>query len=147
MVAKRKLMKILPILSMVLASLFLIIIGSLVYFYYHSVFGNFLSNWFAIIGLSLTIIAGSHVFIKLMRDPNIMRQYETTPSVKRDMNFLAAALLFITIVASLEVFWVLGYLICSENIAKPIYDLMFATALAVYATAGIYIIWDGKKRY
>ena len=145
MVVKRKLVKILPILSMVVASLFLMITGLLVYFYYHSVFGNFLSAWFTIISLSLVIIAGSHVFIKMIRDPNIMRQYTTMPSVKRDVNFLAAALIFNTIVASLDVFWSLGYLISSRNMAKSIYDLLFATALMVYITAGIYI-WRGRKR-
>ena len=147
MVAKRKLMKILPILSITLVSLFLVIAGFLVYFYYHNAFGDFLSFWFVIVGLSLVVIAGSHVYNKMMRDPNIMRQYKTTPSVKRDVNFLAAALLFNTIVASLDVFWLLGHFISSGNIAKPIYDLMFATALAVYTTAGIYNIWEGKKHH
>jgi len=145
MVAKRKLMKILPILSMVLASLFLTIIGVLVYFYYHSVFGNILSDWLAIIGLSLFAIAGSHILVKMMQNPNIMRQCETSPSAKRDVYLLAAAVLFNTIVASLTAFYLLCYLISSGYIVKPIYFLMSVTAIAVYAVAGIYVIWESKK--
>jgi hypothetical protein len=145
MVTKRKLMKILPILSMALVSLFLIIIGFLVYFYYHSVFGNTLSIWFAIIGLSLIIIAGSHILIKMTRNPNIMRQYETTPSAKRDVYLLVAAVLFNTIVAGLMAFYLFCYLISSGYIVKPIYFLMSVTAIAVYAVADIYVIWESKK--
>jgi hypothetical protein len=145
MAVDRKLVKLLPILSMILASLLLVIAGVFAFFYYHGVLGNFLSSWFEVMGLSLFIIAGLHIFGKIMQDPNVARRCMTTPGAKRDMNLLATTLIFNAIMVSLEFSLLSYYLISSGIITKPIYDLMFTTALIVYLTAGIYGIWQLRK--
>jgi len=142
---KRKLAKCSPIGFMGLVAIFLIIIGSLTYYYYHNVFDKFLGPWLIIIGLSLFIIENSRDFNKITRSPNIVRRYKTTPAVKRLVISFCILLLSLIIIVGIMVLWFFGRLVFSGNIANPIYDLMFATAFIVYIIAASYGTWWGKE--
>lgn len=62
------------------------------------------------------------------------------------MTSLSALLVFMIIMAGILVLSFLGNIICSGNITKPIYDLMFVTALIAYITSVSYGEWWGKNR-
>ena len=147
MTVKRKLLKILLMYFAVLAVLSLAIIGYLAYLHGHNVFYKFLSYWLTIIGSSFFIIESSRNIIKITRNPNIMRQCKTTSTTKRLVTLLYALSLFLMIITGIMVLSFLGNLICYGNITKPIYDLMFVSALIMYVMATTYGIWWGKKRY
>jgi heme/copper-type cytochrome/quinol oxidase subunit 2 len=146
-VAKRKLLKLLWVYFMALAVLFLALIGYLAYLHYHDVLYKFLSYWLTIVGSSLTIIESSRDIIKITRNPNIARQRETTSAAKRLVTLLFAIWLFMIIIMGIVILEFLGGLICYGNISKPIYDLMFATALIAYVMATTYGTWWGEKRH
>ncbi len=129
---------------MALVVLFLALIGYLAYLHYHDVFYKFLSFWLTIIGSSLSIIESSRDIIKITRNPNIARRCKTTPTTKRLVTLLFAIWLFMMIITGIVTLEFLGDLICYGNITKPIYDLMFATALITYIMATTYAWW-GKK--
>jgi len=143
-VAKRKLLKLLWMYFMALAVLFLAFIEYFAYLHYQDVFYKFLSYWLTIIGSSLFIIESSRNIIKITRNPNIARQCKTTPAAKRLVTSLFAIWLFIIIITGIVTLEFLGGLICYGNITKPIYDLMFATAVIMYVMATTYAWW-GKK--
>jgi len=143
-VAKRKLLKLLLMNFMALAVLFLALIGYLAYLHYHNIFYKFLSYWLTIIGSSLFIVGTSYNIIKITRNPNIARQCKTTPAAKRLVTSLFAIWLFMIIITGIVTLEFLGGLICYGNITKPIYDLMFATAVIMYVMATTYAWW-GKK--
>jgi len=143
-VAKRKLLKLLWVYFMALAVLFLALIGYLAYLHYHNIFYKFLSYWLTIVGSSLAIIESSRDIIKITRNPNVARQRKTTPAAKRLVTSLFAIWLFIIIITGIVTLEFLGGLICYGNITKPIYDLMFATAVIMYVMATTYAWW-GKK--
>jgi sensor histidine kinase YesM len=128
----------------VLAVLFLALIGYLAYLRYHDVFYKFLSYWLTIIGSSLFVIESSRDIIKITRNPNVARQCKTTPAAKRLVTSLFAIWLFMIIIAGITTLEFLGGLICYGNITKPIYDLMFATALIAYVMATTYAWWGEK---
>ena len=146
MTVKRKLLKILLMYFAVLAVLSLAIIGYFAYLHDHNVFYKFLSYWLTIIGSSLFIIESSRNIIKITRNPNIMRQCKTTSAAKRLVTSLFAIWLFMIIITGIVTLEFLGGLICYGNITKPIYDLMFATAVIMYVMATTYGIWGEKCR-
>ena len=146
MTVKRKLLKISLMYFAVLAVLSLAIIGYLAYLHDHNVFYKFLSYWLTIIGSSFFIIESSRNIIKITRNPNIMRQCKTTSAAKRLATSLFAIWLFIIIITGIVTLEFLGGLICYGNITKPIYDLMFATAVIMYVMATTYGIWGEKRR-
>jgi hypothetical protein len=143
-VAKRKLLKLLWMNFMALAVLFLALTGYFAYLNHHDVFYKFLTYWLTIIGSSLFIIGISYNIIKITQNPNIARRCKTTPTAKRLVTSLFAIWLFMIIITGIVTLVFLGGLICYGNIAKPIYDLMFATALIAYAMATIYVWWGEK---
>jgi len=143
-VAKRKLLKLLLMNFMALAVLFLALIGYFAYLHYHNIFYKFLAYWLTIIGSSLFIVGTSYNIIKITRNPNIARQCKTTPAAKRLVTSLFAIWLFMIIITGIVTLEFLGGLICYGNITKPIYDLMFATAVIMYVMATTYAWW-GKK--
>jgi hypothetical protein len=146
-VAKRKLLKFLWMYFIVLVVLFLAVIGYyLAYLHYHDVFYEFLSYWLTIIGSSLFIIENTHNINKITRNPNIARQCKTTSAAKRLVTSIFAIWLFMIIITGILTLELLGGLICYGNITKPIYDLMFATALIMYVMATTYAIWGEKRR-
>ena len=141
MVAKRKLLKLLLMNFMALAVLFLAFIEYFAYLHYHSVFYKFLSYWLTIIGSSLFIIEISRTIIKITRNPNVARQRKTASAAKRLVTSLFAIWLFMIIITGIVTLEFLGDLICYGNITKPIYDLMFATAVIMYIMAATYAWW------
>jgi len=143
-VAKRKLLKLLLMNFMALAVLFLALIGYFAYLHYHNIFYKFLAYWLTIIGSSLFIVGTSYNIIKITRNPNIARQCKTTPAAKRLVTLLFAIWLFMIIITGIVTLEFLGGLICYGNITKPIYDLMFATALIAYVMATTYAWWGEK---
>jgi len=143
-VAKRKLLKLLLMNFMALAVLFLALIGYFAYLHYHNIFYKFLAYWLTIIGSSLFIVGTSYNIIKITRNPNIARQCKTTPAAKRLVTSLFAIWLFMIIITGIVTLEFLGGLICYGNITKPIYDLMFATALIAYVMATTYAWWGEK---
>jgi hypothetical protein len=146
-VAKRKLLKFLWMYFIVLVVLFLAVIGYyLAYLHYHDVFYEFLSYWLTIIGSSLFIIENTRIIIKITRNPNVARQCKTTSAAKRLVTSLFAIWLFMIIITGIVTLELLGGLVCYGNITKPIYDLMFATAVIMYVMATTYGIW-GEKRH
>ncbi|MFP3321075.1 MAG: hypothetical protein RXO24_10940 [Acidilobus sp.] len=145
MTVKRKLLKFLWMYFIVLAVLFLALIGYLAYLHYHDLFYKFLSYWLTITGSSLFIIESSRDIIKITRNPNVARQRKTTSAAKRLVTSLFAIWLFIIIITGIVTLEFLGGLICYGNITKPIYDLMFATAVIMYVMATTYGVWWGEK--
>jgi len=147
MVAKRKLAKCLLGCSAGLAGIFLIIIGDLLFFYYHSFFDNFLGVWLVIMVSSFFYIEASNIITETRQNPNAMKRYKTVPLVKQLIASLPVILLLFIITAGIMILWLVASLVISGNIAKPIYDLMFVSAFIMYVTATTYGIWWGKKRY
>jgi len=143
-VAKRKLLKFLWMHFMALAVLFLALIGYFAYLHYHNIFYKFLAYWLTIIGSSLFIVGTSYNIIKITRNPNIARQCKTTSAAKRLVTSIFAIWLFMIIITGILTLELLGGLICYGNITKPIYDLMFATALIMYVMATTYAWWGEK---
>jgi len=143
-VTRRKLLKFLLMNFMAVAVLFLALIGYLAYLHYHDVFYKFLAYWLTVIGSSLFIIGISYNIIKITQNPNIARRCKTTPTAKRLVTSLFAIWLFMIIITGIVTLEFLGGLVCYGNITKPIYDLMFATALIAYVMATTYAWW-GKK--
>ena len=143
-VAKRKLLKFLLMNFMALAVLFLALIGYFAYLHYHNIFYKFLAYWLIIIGSSLFIVGTSYNIIKITQNPNIARRCKTTPTAKRLVTSLFAIWLFMIIITGIVTLEFLGGLICYGNISKPIYDLMFATALIAYVMATTYAWWGEK---
>jgi len=137
-------MKFLLMNFVALAVLFLALIGYFTYLHYHNIFYKFLAYWLTIIGSSLAIIESSRDIIKITRNPNVARQCKTTPAAKRLVTSLFAIWLFMIIITGIVTLEFLGGLICYGNITKPIYDLMFATAVIMYVMATTYAWW-GKK--
>jgi len=129
---------------MAVAVLFLALIGYLAYLHYHDVFYKFLSYWLTIIGSSLSIVGISYNINKITRNPNIARQCKTTSAAKRLVTSLFAIWLFMIIITGIATLEFLGDLICYGNITKPIYDLMFATAVIMYVMATTYAWWGEK---
>ena len=146
MTVKRKLLKFLWMYFIVLAVLFLALIGYLAYLHYHDLFYKFLSYWLTITGSSFFIIESSRDIIKITRNPNVARQRKTTSAAKRLVTSLFAIWLFMIIITGIVTLEFLGGLICYGNITKPIYDLMFATAVIMYVMATTYGIWGEKCR-
>jgi len=145
-VTRRKLLKFLLMNFMAVAVLFLALIGYLAYLHYHDVFYKFLAYWLTVIGSSLFIIGISYNIIKITQNPNIARRCKTTPTAKRLVTSLFAIWLFMIIITGIVTLEFLGGLVCYGNITKPIYDLMFATALIAYVMATTYAWW-GEKRH
>ena len=145
-VAKRKLLKLLWMHFMALAVLFLAFIEYFAYLHYQDFFYKFLAYWLTVIGSSLFIVGTSYNIIKITRNPNIARQCKTTSAAKRLVTSLFAIWLFMIIITGIVTLEFLGDLICYGNIAKPIYDLMFATAVIMYVMAATYGIWGKKRR-
>jgi len=144
MVAKRKLLKFLWMHFMALAVLFLAFIEYFAYLHYQDVFYKFLAYWLTVIGSSLFIVGTSYNINKITRNPNIARQCKTTSAAKRLVTSLFAIWLFMIIITGILTLEFLGGLICYGNITKPIYDLMFATALIMYVMATTYAWWGEK---
>ena len=144
MVAKRKLLKFLWMHFMALAVLLLAFIEYFAYLHYQDVFCKFLAYWLTIIGSSLFIVGTSYNINKITRNPNVARQCKTTPATKRLVTSLFAIWLFMIIIAGIVTLEFLGGLVCYGNVTKPIYDLMFATALIAYVMATTYGIWEEK---
>ena len=144
MVAKRKLLKFLLMNFMAVAVLFLAFIEYFAYLHYQDVFYKFLAYWLTIVGSSLFIVGTSYNITKITQNPNVARQCKTKPATKRLMTSLFAISLFMIIITGIATLEFLSDLICYGNITKPIYDLMFATALIAYIMATIYVWW-GKR--
>jgi hypothetical protein len=147
MIEKRKLVRCPLVGSAELATLFLMVIGGLIHYYYQSVFGKFFGVWLFIIGSSLFITVGSRSLNEITRNPDIARRFKKTSTVKRLATLLCAMLLSLIIIVGIMVLWFFGRLVFSGNIANPIYDLMFATAFITYIIAASYGIWWGKEHH